>query len=126
MGTLTTCSLSSMKNYSEIQTKYFIALRPGKVKVAGMRHRPDLAPSKELFLWTQAHKLEPDWFHTYEEWFKRDMQERPSLREAIARLELEVRQKDILLVCFCPDPSKCHRRLIAEELRKQGIKTDIQ
>lgn len=125
MGKLTTCSLSAMKNYAQIQTKYFIVLRPGKVKVAGMRHRPDLAPSKELFLWAQAHNLEPDWFSEYETWFKRDMQERPGLREAIVRLELEARQKDILLVCFCPEPEKCHRRLIAEELQKRGVTTEI-
>lgn len=35
-------------DFSDIAVKYFIVLRPGKVSVRGLKHRPDLAPSKEL------------------------------------------------------------------------------
>ena len=126
MGTLYTCALSRMRDFQSIAVKYFIVLRPGKVSVHGLRHRPDLAPSSELFFWTQNHKHEPDWFQTYEAWFKKDLKERPGLRLAVDKLEKELNDHDVLLVCFCPDPAKCHRRLIAEELQNRGIKVHIQ
>lgn len=109
-----------MKDYSEIETKYFIVLRPGNVKLRGVRHRPDLAPSKDLFLWAQEHKTEVDWFDTYRARFCEDMRTRPGLRIAVNKLEEELKTKDILLICFCADASKCHRSLIAKELEQRG------
>ena len=126
MGTLYTCSLSKMKDFENIHTKLFIVLKPGAVKAKGLKHRPALAPSKELFDWAQAHKHEENWFLEYEKWFKKDIKERPGLRDAICHLEEQVKKEDILLVCFCPSAEKCHRRLIAEELASRGIPVQIQ
>ena len=123
MGKVITCSLSSMHLYPA-DVKYFIVLRPGKVKVKGLRHKPDLAPSQELFTWAQAHKHEPDWFQHYATWFKKDMVERPGLRNALARLEETAKEKDILLVCFCANPEECHRGLIADELERRGVNVE--
>lgn len=123
MGKIITCSLSSIDLYSA-DVKYFIVLRPGKVRVNDLRHKPDLAPSKELFLWAQNHKHEANWFQHYAAWFKRDMEERPGLREALNRLEEMAKGKDILLVCFCANPEECHRGLIADELVKRGVNVE--
>ena len=120
MPKIITTSLSQMNKF-EADEKYFIVLRPGKIRVSGLRHHPELAPSKELFLWTQNHKNESNWFDTYAEWFKKDMQMRPGLRDAINKLEHDVKNKDILLVCFCADVNRCHRGLIADELIKRGV-----
>lgn len=115
-----TCSLSHIHEY-EADTKYFIVLRPGKVHIDGLRHHPELAPSADLFNWAQQHKLEPGWFNTYTAWFQRDIRERVGLRDAIAKLETDAREKRILLVCFCPDVNQCHRGLIADELYRRGV-----
>jgi len=120
VGKIITCSLGRVKDF-EADAKYFIVLRPGKVNIPGLRHHPELAPSSELFLWTQAHKHEPDWFTTYSEWFRRDMRERAGLRDAIDKLEQDAKVKTILLVCFCADVNACHRGLEADELARRGV-----
>ena len=120
MGTLYTCSLSRLDEYKDIRKKYFIVLRPGKVKVRGLRHKPDLAPSFELLDWALEHKTDDDWYERYSAWFRRDMTARAGLRDAISRLDDELAEHDVLLVCFCPDPNKCHRMLIAKEMENRG------
>ena len=123
MGKIITCSLSDMENY-EADMKYFIVQRPGKVKVAGMRHRPDLAPSQELFFWAQANKHKDDWFTEYKERFCYDMKNRAGLKAAIDSLENLSKASTIMLVCFCADVNMCHRGLIADELLRRGASVD--
>lgn len=124
MGKIITCSLSQMHQYNA-DYKFFIVLRPGKVHVKGLRHKPDLAPSAELFQWAQTHKHESDWFSTYAQQFRHDMKHRPGLRDAVDQLETLAAEHTILLVCFCPDPCTCHRSLIAAELECRGIHVEI-
>jgi uncharacterized protein YeaO (DUF488 family) len=119
-GKVITCSLSTMDNF-EADLKYFIVLRPGKVKVSGMKHRPDLAPSSELFGWTQAHKHEENWFEEYERRFCHDIHYRKGLSDAIAEIGQKAKTQTVMLVCFCPDVNRCHRGLIADELINRGV-----
>ncbi|MBQ3009778.1 MAG: DUF488 domain-containing protein [Methanocorpusculum sp.] len=105
--------------------KFFVVLRPGKVHVQGLRHKPDLAPSAELFQWAQEHKHESNWFDAYSKQFCYDMQHRPGLRDAVKQLEALAAEHSVLLVCFCPDPLTCHRSLIATELQRRGVEVEL-
>lgn len=124
MGKVITCSLSETHRYSA-DIKLFIVLRPGKVHVKGLRHKPDLAPSAELFSWAQQHKHEPNWFQDYADRFCHDMRHRPGLRDAVNNLEAIAAEHTVLLVCFCPDPQVCHRSLIAAELKRRGVSVEM-
>ena len=124
MGKVITSSLSKIREH-EAGLKLFIVLRPGTVSIKGLHHKPDLAPSKELFLWAQEHKHEPGWFQTYAQWFRRDMEQRPGLRAALNQIETLAATQDVLLVCFCADPYQCHRSLIAQELQRRGVTVEL-
>ena len=124
MGKIITCSLSQMHLYAA-DLKFFIVLRPNNVSVKGLRHKPDLAPSAELFQWVQQHKHEPDWFIEYAKRFQYDIQHRPGLRDAIMQLEQLAQENTVLLVCFCAEPNQCHRSLLAEELRRRGANVEM-
>lgn len=117
---LITSSLSQAKNY-EADYKYFIVINPKNVKAKGIIHRPELAPTRELYSWAQEHKYEENWFEYYKETFIHDIQTRPGLINALNDIEEKARAKDVLLICFCPDVNQCHRGLIADEMQRRGI-----
>ena len=122
---LITCSILDIPKYQDkADTKYFIVLHPGKVKLKGFVHMPELAPSQDLWAWTMMHKNEEGWFSIYTKKFCNDMKNRPGLRDAIDRLEKKARDNDVLVVCFCPDVNVCHRGLIADELARRGVIVD--
>jgi len=120
LSRIITCSLSEMKHY-DADIKYFIVQSPGKVKVYGMKHRPDLAPSQELFSWTLENKSNVNWFEEYKNRFCYDIIYRAGLRDAISEVESKSQSSVIMLVCFCADVNQCHRGLIADELTKRGV-----
>lgn len=120
---LITCSLANMKNY-DADYKYFIVINPKSVKVKGLRHRPDLAPTRELYSWVQEHKHEDNWFEHYKEVFLEDMKTRAGLINALNDIENKAKTRDVLLVCFCSDVNLCHRGIIADEMIRRGIKVE--
>jgi uncharacterized protein (DUF488 family) len=122
-GKIITCSLREINQY-EADIKYFIVLRPGKVKMKGFKHRPDLAPSAKLLDWAHEHMNEPGWFEEYTCWFNQDIKQRQGLAEAISEIEQKAKTQTILLACFCADVNVCHRGLIADELSRRGVKTE--
>jgi uncharacterized protein (DUF488 family) len=70
-------------------------------------HRQDLAPSADIL---DAHKAKPNWT-TYERDFRALMAERQA--QDIGR-EILARHQRPCLLCAEPEPSHCHRRLVAE------------
>lgn len=117
---LITCSLSEAKKF-EADYKYFIVINPKKVKLKGIQHRPDLAPSQELYDWAMEHKNEKNWFDHYKEVFTNDMKTRKGLVMALDEIEKKAKEKDVLLICFCSDVNFCHRGLIADEMMNRGV-----
>ncbi|NLX88790.1 MAG: DUF488 domain-containing protein [Syntrophomonadaceae bacterium] len=88
---------------------------------------PELAPSWSLFNeYNNNWKNKPpeEWWPDYMKRFNEEIQSQVKL-QALRRLWTHVQQgKVIALVCFCTDRAYCHRRLIAEFLENQGIRTE--
>ena len=82
-------------------------------------HRPEFAPSDEIL--DKYKKEDSDWAG-YEERFNRLLEERKP--EAQARDLLA--KESICLLCAEPTADKCHRRLVADYLRKFEPKTEIK
>lgn len=120
---LITSSLSDCKNY-DAKYKYFIVINPGKVKLKGISHRPELAPTRELYSWAMENKHIDGWFDHYREVFVNDMKTRPGMINALNDIEKKAKESDVLIVCFCPDVNFCHRGLIADEMEKRGVKVE--
>jgi uncharacterized protein (DUF488 family) len=73
----------------------------------GYRHEPDLAPAPELL---EAFRRSRDW-GAYERGFARLIEE----RGMADILEVATRATACpCLLCACPGPEQCHRRLLAE------------
>jgi uncharacterized protein (DUF488 family) len=73
------------------------------------QHRPDLGPSDQL-LDAFHHGLA---FEEYAPAYRALIAERGVLPEALAQLG---RHERPALLCACPTPDRCHRRLLAEAL----------
>lgn len=118
---LITSSLADCKNY-EAKYKYFIVINPKNVKLKGFVHRPELAPTRELYSYAMANKNNPDWFEHYKKQFIHDMHTRAGVINALNDIEKKAKEDDVLLVCFCSDVNLCHRGLIADEMESRGVK----
>ncbi|MGH9802111.1 MAG: DUF488 family protein, N3 subclade [Blastocatellia bacterium] len=81
-------------------------------------HRPEFAPSDEIL---DAYKKGSDW-SGYEEKFNRLLEERKPEKESRELLAKEA----ICLLCAEPTAEHCHRRLVAEYLRKLSPKIEIK
>jgi uncharacterized protein (DUF488 family) len=80
-------------------------------------HRPDLAPTKEIF---DAFKKQKGGWAVYERDFRRLISQR-----AIEKpMSEELRNGDCLL-CSEPTPEHCHRRLVAEYLKERLGRIEI-
>lgn len=75
----------------------------------GYQHRPEVAPTAELL---DRYRRDHDWAH-YEAEYPRIIAERGVLPEIAA--ELRQFQRPCLL-CSEPEPTRCHRRLLCEQL----------
>ena len=117
---LITCSLSESKKY-EADYKYFIVINPKNVKLKGISHRPELAPTRELYHWAMENKNDPNWFEHYKAQFINDMKTRPGMINALNDIEKKAKYYKVLLICFCSDVNECHRGLIADEMESRGI-----
>ena len=82
----------------------------GRVTGIDYTHRPELAPSPALL--DDYQKARIDW-PTYERRFNEIITER--------RIETQVTHEEMdhaCLLCSEPEPNKCHRRLVAEYLKR--------
>ena len=114
--------ISKMKNIPEGKKKYLITrFIPNKFdvdKYENLTHRPDLSPSQTLLL---RYKQDDDWAY-FEMKFKREMNDREDLKLALEDIIKESKEEDIYIICYEKEVEICHRRLIGEYVRKQGIK----
>jgi len=81
-------------------------------------HHPEFAPSDEIL---DQYKSGADWTG-YEEQFNRLLKERKPEKQARGLLAKEA----ICLLCAEPTADKCHRRLVAEYLRKFAPEIEIK
>jgi len=84
-----------------------------------------LAPSKHLlieagiFKKSDGSKNPKMPFEMYKELFIEEIERSPSALERLERLEEINKDKDIFLVCYEKDPSKCHRSIIARLIMRE-------
>ena len=82
-------------------------------------HRPDLAPTQELLKRYRAKALGWD---AYEVEFKRLLAQRGVLRS----FDMAALAQATVLLCSEPTPEHCHRRLVAEGLKKLHPKLQVR
>ena len=77
----------------------------------GYEHRPELAPPNELL---DRYRQDKNW-----EAYVRDFEDVLSSADARESMnELLSRPDRVALLCSEPEPSKCHRRLVAERMQE--------
>ncbi len=81
-----------------------------------IKHVPELSPSEKLYGDYWKYKKALKWTQKrFDEWytpiFLKEMQQTASSK-MLDKLAAESKEKDILIVCFCPNESMCHRSLI--------------
>ena len=80
---------------------------------------PDLAPSAELLAWATAEPLDGPRWATFERRYRREMAAPPAQR-LLALLALLSRRTDVAVGCYCADPGRCHRSVLAALLAESG------
>lgn len=93
--------------------KYFLRAICG----IGYEHRPELAPIQEILDAYKKHR--GDWA-IYEERFL-DLMEKRRIEEMVPRSAVE----EACLLCSEDKPHNCHRRLVAEYLKRKWGDVDI-
>lgn len=90
-------------------------------------HVPELSPSVELFTYFRQSKNNGTWGKdTFDNYYKpkfidqinNDPRALEKLNEII---NLDKEGKSIALVCFCKDEDICHRSIIADMLKDNGV-----
>lgn len=83
----------------------------------GYEHRPELAPTQDILDTYKKHH--GDWT-TYEERFL-ELMEKRRIEETVARSALD----EACLLCSEDKPHHCHRRLVAEYLKRTWGDVDV-
>lgn len=128
----------------EITTQYELKLHITRDINQGIRrgfiHSPQLSPTTKLrnvaiYKWKKLNFTPKEleimkngetgtWFDLYTIEFKKEMQNRNDFIKAYNRLKFHLDNGvDILAVCYCRDPYKCHRSLIHNKLLEDGYKS---
>ena len=111
------------------------------VKKYKLQEVPQLSPSAQLFSkyynWKEG-KFTPDeinelkskninpnrtdaWWHLYTPRFIEEMKTRPDLIKCMRRtIELLDSGINVVMICYCPDVSKCHRGIIGAVIHSKG------
>lgn len=79
----------------------------------------ELAPSADLLAFAHAEPLTPKRWAAFARKYRAEMR-RPTPRDLIALLAALSRQTDFSVGCYCEDPARCHRSLLADLLRGAG------
>ena len=80
---------------------------------------PELAPSAEVVRYAYAEEFTDRRWATYARRYRAEMRRPPGAR-LIALLAALSRRTSFSVGCYCEDPSRCHRSLLAELLRDAG------
>lgn len=128
-------------------SEYHLKLQIVRFRSKGLRegfiHVPELAPSEQLFrkamykwkrlIFTKKEKEilsngeTGTWFDLYKIDFLKEMKERKDLKRCYERLkEVLDSGKNIICICYCENQKRCHRSIIAEELKKDGYNVTLK
>jgi uncharacterized protein YeaO (DUF488 family) len=80
---------------------------------------PELAPSRALLAYATERPVTPARWRTFRRRYTAEMK-RPGARRLIALLSAQSRQADFSVGCYCDDPQRCHRSILADLLREAG------
>lgn len=120
--------LNQIQNCQPTADYNFFIVRSAKSIPKGFHHVPQLSPPKKLFFQVQKWKKEglwPDMWDEYRNQFIAEM-ETGELGEYLGYLEELLNEGcTVQLVCFCPDPSRCHRTIIGDYFLEKGYDVDF-
>ena len=85
---------------------------------------PELAPSGELVSWAMAEELTGARWRTFERRYRREMAQ-PEAQRLLALLAALSAEPSFAVGCYCPDPSRCHRSVLAALLRDAGAEVEL-
>ena len=80
---------------------------------------PELSPSAALVSYAQAKPWTDARWSAFTRRYLREMR-RPEAQRLVAMLAALSKQANFSVCCYCENPSRCHRSLLGELLRKQG------
>ena len=119
-GEVFLCCLGRLKSVPRDNNFVFLVTR-GKRSIDGVRQTTELAPSKDLFykytnLWKKSSE---NWWHLYEKQYldELDLSFIDKLREGLDS------GKNITLVCFCGDETRCHRSILKKLFTELNYET---
>ena len=124
-GKLYTSNLAGLKRIN-FEADVLLITR-ASVEIAGTTIVKDLAPSVDLFqtfLNSWKNRPGPDWWPRYEERFLIELKSNikiNALRDVYRSLN---QGKNVVLVCFCADHRHCHRRLVGEFFKANGVEAE--
>ena len=120
-GYVITADVSSVKDI--ICDEVWQITRAGN-HIPGTMWVPDLAPGPHLFKrYLHEWKGRPvdEWWDRYKEIFEQELRTAEKLN-ALRKIQIHVESgKVIALVCYCRDIRYCHRTLVGNFLRQQGV-----
>ena len=80
---------------------------------------PEVSPTKELVAYAQAKPWTDARWAAFGRRYRAEMR-RPEAQHLIAALAALSKQANFSLCCYCENPHRCHRSLLAELLREAG------
>ena len=121
---LITCNVNDFKSHKSDYN--FIITRKLLFKVNGAVHFPGLAPSEDLFINTLNDKnSNNDWYKSYEKSFKEELNSSTFMGHIYMICELLDEGYDVTIMCYCKEVSECHRKIVAEKIKKLGYSVEI-
>jgi uncharacterized protein YeaO (DUF488 family) len=84
---------------------------------------PELAPSADLVSWALSEPFTEKRWNRYEKAYRAQMR-RPAAARLIALLAAMSRQTNLSIGCYCENPAKCHRSILANLLADAGAKME--
>lgn len=84
---------------------------------------PELAPSGDLVSWALSEPFTEKRWNKYEKAYRAQMR-RPAAARLIALLAAMSRQTSLSIGCYCENPAKCHRSILANLLADAGAEME--
>lgn len=128
MSKLYTCALSKLRDFPEIKNKYFIVRFNKDVHIDGLKHLPELSPSPELLSRTKKAQADGSFdFGSYKDELLEELANEEKAISVCDDIGIKLDSgEDVLLVCFCPNPNICHRKIIAEVFESNGYNVEVR
>lgn len=84
---------------------------------------PELAPSADLVSWALSEPFTEKRWNKYEKAYRAQMR-RPAAARVIALLAAMSHQTNLSIGCYCENPAKCHRSILANLLADAGAEME--